>query len=102
MFDGSLFVAICAGDCRQVCTLGLQAGMHAGTAGRYARRGGGGGLRSESVKSNCEKLPEKLRCRSQTSRSLKEQHLFAGDTQRTHTHAREGGGMVQGLGGWPC
>ena len=47
---------------------------------------GWGGLRSGSVKSNCKKLLENcgnLRCRNQTSQSLKEQQFCTGDTQ-TH------------------
>ena len=55
-------------------------------------RAGGGGLRSGSAKSYCQKLREiagkKLRCRNQTSRSLNEQHLCTGDTRGTNTHAR--------------
>ena len=43
-----------------------------------------GGLRSGSVKSNCEKFWS----RTQTSQSLKEQHFCTGDTQGTNTHAR--------------
>ena len=51
----------------------------------------GGGKRSGSVKfkmKNCAKIEERLRCRDQTSRSLKEQHFCTGDTQGTNTHAR--------------
>ena len=54
-------------------------------------RGGGGGLRSGSVKSTCEKLREiagKLRCRNQTSRSLNGQHFCTGDTQGTDKGAQ--------------
>ena len=48
---------------------------------------GGGGLRSGSVKSNCEKLPE-IAVPHQTCRSLKEQHFCTGDTQGANKHAR--------------
>ena len=60
---------------------------------------GTAGLRSGSVKANCAKIAgklqencgkaaETLRCRTQTPRSLKEQHVCTGDTQGTNTHAR--------------
>ena len=49
-------------------------------------------------RNNCEKLQEmaeqlrkiagKLRCRNQTSRSLKEQHSSTGDTRGANTHVR--------------
>ena len=48
-------------------------------------------MRPGGVKSNCEKLRKiagKLRCRNQTSRSLKEQHLCTGDTQGTNKQPR--------------
>ena len=57
----------------------------------WLRGGGGGGLRSGSVKSNSEKLRKiagNLRCRNQTSRSLKGQRFCTGDTQGTNKHAR--------------
>ena len=55
-------------------------------------RGGGGDCGQGASKSNCDKVRKiagKLRCRNQTSRSLKGQHLCTGDTQGTHTHASQ-------------
>ena len=56
-----------------------------------ARGGGGGGLKSGIIKSNCEKLREivgNLRCPNQTPRSLKVQHFCTGDTQGTNKHTK--------------
>ena len=49
------------------------------------------GLRSGSVKSNCDKLREiagTLRCRNQIWRSLEERHFCTGETQGTKNHTR--------------
>ena len=64
-------------------------------------QGGGGGLRSGSVKSDCGKWQEiagKSRCRTQTSRSLKEQHLCNGDTQGTHKQRAIAGKLRENCG----
>ena len=57
-------------------------------------RGGGGqmAVRGHQIQlrklaGNYGEIAQKLRCRHQTSRSLKEQHLCTGDTQGTNTHA---------------
>ena len=60
---------------------------HSPSADLLSQRRGGGGLWSGSVKSQ-KKNWGKLRCRHQTSRSLKELHLCTGDTKGTNEHAR--------------
>ena len=65
----------------------------ASRVGEGARLGvGGGGDGGQGASNpNCEKLPKiegKLRCSTPTSRSRKGQHLCAGDTWGTNTHAR--------------
>ena len=60
---------------------------------------GRGDLRSGGVKSNCGKIAEncgELRCRYQTSRSLKEHHLCTGDRDRQRAPTRTRGGRAKG------
>ena len=48
-------------------------------------KGGGGGHCGQGASNP---IAEKLRCRNQTSQSLKEQHFGTGDTQGNSKHAR--------------
>ena len=50
--------------------------------------GRGGGIAVRKGQIQLRKIAEKLRCRNQTSRSLKEQHFCTRDTQGTYNHAR--------------
>ena len=50
--------------------------------------GQGGGIAVVERQIQLRKIAEKLRCRNQTFRSFKEQHLCTGDRQGTNIHAR--------------